>query len=170
MKNGWMMTALALALLAPAAARAGFKEEVIANLEDATNKATQLAEAVPADKLSWRPAEGVRSISEAVAHISRGNLLFAKLLGVPTPEALAGDLEKETDKTKVLATLKATTELVKGAITAVPDADLEQAIDFFGRQRTRRALCMTAASHAHEHLGQLIAYARSIGVKPPWSQ
>jgi len=22
----------------------------------------------------------------------------------------------------------------------------------------------------HEHLGQLIAYARSIGVKPPWSK
>jgi hypothetical protein len=22
----------------------------------------------------------------------------------------------------------------------------------------------------HEHLGQLIAYARSIGVKPPWNK
>jgi hypothetical protein len=26
------------------------------------------------------------------------------------------------------------------------------------------------ATHLHEHLGQLIAYARSNGVTPPWSQ
>ena len=27
-----------------------------------------------------------------------------------------------------------------------------------------------ATTHLHEHLGQLIAYARSNGVVPPWSR
>ncbi len=29
---------------------------------------------------------------------------------------------------------------------------------------------MIVSGHAHEHLGQAIAYARSNGVVPPWSQ
>jgi uncharacterized damage-inducible protein DinB len=28
---------------------------------------------------------------------------------------------------------------------------------------------MALVSHEHEHLGQMIAYARSNGVTPPWS-
>jgi hypothetical protein len=35
-----------------------------------------LAEAIPADKYSWRPATGVRSISEVLMHISIENFLF----------------------------------------------------------------------------------------------
>jgi hypothetical protein len=27
-----------------------------------------------------------------------------------------------------------------------------------------------AVTHLHEHLGQLIAYARMNGIKPPWSK
>ena len=39
----------------------------------------------------------------------------------------------------------------------------------FGRQTTKRDACMLTVVHAHEHLGQLIAYARSNGITPPWS-
>jgi len=35
---------------------------------------------------------------------------------------------------------------------------------------TRRAMWIGATTHLHEHLGQLIAYARSNGVVPPWSR
>jgi hypothetical protein len=29
---------------------------------------------------------------------------------------------------------------------------------------------LAMAGDLHEHLGQLIAYARAVGVKPPWSK
>jgi hypothetical protein len=31
-------------------------------------------------------------------------------------------------------------------------------------------MLMRLATHAHEHLGQAIAYARSVGTVPPWSK
>ena len=52
-----------------------------------------LAKAIPEDIYDWRPAEGVRSVSEAVMHIAHGNFLFANALGVPRPDDLPENLE-----------------------------------------------------------------------------
>jgi len=40
----------------------------------------------------------------------------------------------------------------------------------FGQKSTNRRLWITTTTHLHEHLGQLIAYARSNNVTPPWSK
>ncbi|HET8798142.1 MAG TPA: hypothetical protein VFO89_10670, partial [Thermoanaerobaculia bacterium] len=47
-----------------APAVSGFRAEFLANLDDVQQKILSLAEITPADKFSWRPAPGVRSISE----------------------------------------------------------------------------------------------------------
>ena len=161
------------AFLAPAAFAADamggkVQAELVSSLEEAVNKVVQLAEAIPAEKFAWRPAPGVRSVMEVVGHVSGGNYLFSKLLGNPNPAA-GTDPEKETDKAKAIAALKASLEHLKKTELAVSDADLDKTADFFGRPATQRSLMVRAAGHAHEHLGQLIAYARSNGVKPPWS-
>jgi len=41
---------------------------------------------------------------------------------------------------------------------------------FFGRQMPVEANITTAMADMHEHLGQLIAYARSNRIVPPWSR
>jgi hypothetical protein len=51
-----------------------------------------------------------------------------------------------------------------------PDAKLDAQIDMFGTKATTRGVWITTATHLHEHLGQLIAYARSNKVTPPWSK
>ena len=56
---------------------------------------TRLADAIPADKYTWRPAEGVRSIGEVYAHVVSANYGFAKMLGTDfpagvDPKAIAG--------------------------------------------------------------------------------
>ena len=40
----------------------------------------------------------------------------------------------------------------------------------FGQPFTMQSAWVLGTTHLHEHLGQLIAYARTNGVKPPWSQ
>jgi hypothetical protein len=47
---------------------------------------------------------------------------------------------------------------------------MERNVKLFGRDGTMREAFMIVASHAHEHLGQSIAYARMNGITPPWSQ
>jgi len=64
---------------APAAAKAaaeepvappGVRGEAYRNLDAPAGKLILLAEAIPADKYTWRPAEGVRSVSEVLLHVS----------------------------------------------------------------------------------------------------
>jgi uncharacterized damage-inducible protein DinB len=40
----------------------------------------------------------------------------------------------------------------------------------FGKPATYQNVLFFMTSHMHEHLGQSIAYARTNGVVPPWSQ
>jgi hypothetical protein len=55
-------------------------------------------------------------------------------------------------------------------MTSFPDAKLEAPLEVFGQKSSARGLWITTATHLHEHLGQLIAYARSNNVTPPWSK
>ncbi|OGC02767.1 hypothetical protein A2V82_11765 [candidate division KSB1 bacterium RBG_16_48_16] len=132
----------------------------------------QLAGAIPADKYDWRPAEGVRSIREVVLHVAGGNYLFSSLLGSPPPEGVdARGLEKmEVSKEEAIAKLKESVAHAKKAVGMVGEDALNQEVEFFGNKVTKRHLLFIAGGHVSEHLGQLIAYARTNGVAPPWSE
>jgi len=76
--------------------------------------------------------------------------------------------DKITDKDEVIAKLNESFEYAAKAIPTI--TDLETMVETFGFPGTKRAYLLILLTHAHEHLGQSIAYARSIGVVPPWSQ
>ena len=147
----------------------GLRAEMLAGLDDAGKKVIELAEAVPQEKYAWRPGEGVRSMSEVFMHIAGGNYYLPTFLGMQAPADMTQEMEKETDKAKVVAALKKSYEHARKAIESVPDAELEKKVNLFGRDTTARATLMVLVNHSHEHLGQAIAYARMNGVVPPWS-
>ncbi len=134
-----------------------------------------LEEAVPADKYSWRPSEGVRSIGETYRHMAFGNYLLTKTLGTEPPADVnfSMDLKKwdteVTDKAKIAAGLKASIEHLKMAAGKLTEANLAEMVELFGNKMTKRSLLMSALSHLHEHLGQSIAYARMNNIVPPWT-
>ncbi len=139
------------------------------NLEFVGGRAAQLADAIPADKYGWRPMEGVRSVSEAIMHIAGANYFFAGRMGTPPPEGVdLQNMEKITDKAECVAALKKSNEHLAKAFAAVQDPKANA--DIFGREGTVEDMMLIAIGHVHEHFGQLIAYARSNQVVPPWSQ
>lgn len=139
------------------------------NLAFVGDRVEQLAEAIPEEHYDWRPMEGVRSVQEAIMHIAGANYFFANRLGTPPPEGVdPRNMEEITDKAKVLEALEASNEHMMAAFDAVEDPSA--ATEFFGREGTVEDLMLIAIGHVHEHFGQLIAYARSNGVVPPWSQ
>jgi uncharacterized damage-inducible protein DinB len=156
----------------PAAAPSGFRAEVIAEVDSVGKKLTDLANAVPEAKYSWRPSPGIRSISEVYVHVAGGDFFLPSFMGVKVPEGVTRDMEKTiTEKTKVIDTLKKSLEHVKSAAANATDADLDKKVKIFGgREMTERALFVLILNHMHEHLGQSIAYARMNGVAPPWSE
>jgi uncharacterized damage-inducible protein DinB len=150
----------------------GYRSEVMAEVMVQEDKFTRLAEAIPADKYTWRPSADVRSFAEVFLHVSAANYNLYKLVGTPPPTGLdLKGLEKSTtDKAKVIATLKDSFAHAKAAIKAMPDADLEKSMDWFGGKNTERGILLFIVRHAAEHLGQAIAYARFAGIVPPWTE
>ncbi|MGO9646700.1 MAG: DinB family protein [Terriglobales bacterium] len=150
----------------------GYRSEVLAEVTIQENKFERLAEAIPADKYTWRPAPDVRSLAEVFLHVSTANYNLYKLVGTPPPEGIdLQNLEKSTsDKAKVTATLKDSYAHARKAITAMSDADLEKSFDWFGGKNTERGVLIFIVRHGAEHLGQSIAYARMMGVVPPWTE
>jgi uncharacterized damage-inducible protein DinB len=150
----------------------GYRSEVLAEVMIQENKFVRLAEAIPAEKFNWRPAPDVRSFAEVFLHVSAANYNLYKLVGTPPPSTLdLKSLEKSTtDKAKVIATLKASFDHARKAITDMPDANLDKSLDWFGGKNTQRGILLFIVRHAAEHLGQSIAYARFVGIVPPWTE
>jgi uncharacterized damage-inducible protein DinB len=150
----------------------GYRSEVLAEVMVQEDKFTRLAEAIPADKYTWRPSPDVRSFAEVFLHVSAANYNLYKLVGTPPPAGfeVKGFEKSTTDKAKVISTLKDSFAHAKKAITAIPDADLEKKLDWFGGKNTQRGILLFIVRHAAEHLGQSIAYARFAGITPPWTE
>jgi uncharacterized damage-inducible protein DinB len=150
----------------------GYRSEVLALVMIQENEFLRLANAFPAEKYTWRPAPGVKSVAEVFLHVSAANYNMYKLVGAPSPAGLdvAGMEQSTTDKTKVIATLRASYAHAKKAITDMPDANLEKTMDWLGGTITQRGVLLYIIPHIAEHLGQAIAYARINGVVPPWSE
>ena len=149
----------------------GYRSEVLAEVLIQENKFERLAEAIPADKYTWRPAPDVRSVAEVFLHVSAANYNLYKLVGTPPPQGIdIRSLDKSTsDKVKVMAILKDSYAHARKAIATMPDADLNKSLDWFGGKNTERGVLLFVVRHGAEHLGQSIAYARMIGVVPPWT-
>ena len=150
----------------------GYRSEVLAEVMIQEDKFLRLAEAIPADKYSWRPAPDVRSVAEVFLHVSAANFNLYKLVGTPPPAGLEiKELEKSTtDKAKVIATMRDSFSHARKAITSMSDADLDKPLDWFGGKNTERGILLFVTRHAAEHLGQSIAYARFMGIVPPWTE
>ena len=94
-----------------------------------------------------------------------------RLGGIPPPagfkfETFEGSLTKKSD---IVKSLKDSFAHMEGAFKAMSDADMEKPAEFFGMKTTARGAYFLLLSHAHEHLGQSIAYARSNKITPPWT-
>jgi len=179
MKIDWKVSApLALLLLAaaaqaqPAPPTAGYRAELLRQVDDVGKKLVDLAEAMPAEKYAWRPAEGVRSVGEVYVHVAQANFGIPRIWGGAAttggidPKALSG---QAGDKAKVTAALKQSLASARQAVLAVPDADLDRKVHVFDHDGTVREVMTLLGNHMHEHLGQSIAYARMNGVVPPWT-
>jgi uncharacterized damage-inducible protein DinB len=179
-----LLTSLPLAAQEEAAAAGGvedggaedggtvFLAALRADFDRAAGKLTQLGEAIPAEKYGWRPSEEVRSVGEQLVHVAVANFGLGRALGVEIPEDLPdlGQLESEvTEKDDVLALLERSLDHARSAFDATPVDQLGDPVKIFGGELPAARVLIQIAAHGHEHLGNLIAYARANGVVPPWS-
>jgi uncharacterized damage-inducible protein DinB len=150
---------------------AGIRGEILAGIKDAEDKLNQLAEATPEAKYSYRPSKEARSTGQVFMHVAGGNYFLGSFAGIKPPEGMKGEEFEDslTKKADIQKALKDSFAHVEKALMSASDADLEKPVEFFGRKTTVRGAYLLILEHAHEHLGQSIAYARGNGIVPPWT-
>ncbi|MFZ0288506.1 MAG: DinB family protein [Candidatus Sulfotelmatobacter sp.] len=165
----------------------GFKGEYLWEFDIAERQLLALAEAFPPETYGWRSAGTARSVSEVLVHVAAGNLTLLGIVGVEAAPDLYGKLEGEivprmmamiakndclekskTDKAAVIALLRRSLDAVRTAFTQAPDFELDRQDVFLGERTTVRRVYMRGLTHMHEHMGQLIAYTRAMGMPAPW--
>jgi uncharacterized damage-inducible protein DinB len=173
------VVALTLTLPLGAQSREGLMGDLLKDIGGVETKIVGLAKAMPQAAFEWRPSKDVRSTSETFMHVAADNYFLPVLMGVQAPAETgitkeyktAEAFEKKTmSREAVIAELEKSFAFLKSAMNATPDAKLDAPLDMFGRKSTNRGLWISTTTHLHEHLGQLIAYARSNNVTPPWSK
>jgi len=149
----------------------GFFSDVNNDFSESQQKIISLAEAIPADKYTWRPADSVRSVSEVFMHIAGSNYFLMSFAGIKAPEGASENMGKDiTQKDAVLKALKSSFDDLHKNLKTLNESDLDKQVKMFGQDTSLRNVLFTEMGHLHEHLGQLIAYARMNGVVPPWSK
>src|ERR1043166_1787140 len=88
------------------------KAQSLLDLERVQKKFVDLANAVPADKMSWRPSADSRSFAEVFLHVAGERYQILALMGATPPQGFNGKtFEKSTtDKAQIVAELNQTWE------------------------------------------------------------
>jgi hypothetical protein len=147
------------------------KGQSLADLAALQKKFVDLANAVPADKLTWRPAPDARSFAEVFLHVSGERYGILGMMGAEKPAGFDGKtFEKSTtDRAQIVAELNKSWEYAQKAITGMSNSDFAKMLPKLGPQANAGDVVYILVADAHEHLGQAVAYARVNGIVPPWT-
>lgn len=177
-RTAGVAAALLATLSAPAAAQApSLVNDLVKQLTEAEEKVVKLAKAMPESAWGWRAGQA-RSAAEVFHHVAADNYFIPAVAGVPAPAATGITTEYKTaqayetrkaNRTDATADLERSFAHLKQAIQNTSAAQLGETINAFGTPFTRQQFWILAVTHVHEHLGQLIAYARANNITPPWS-
>jgi hypothetical protein len=151
------------------------KDFHVADVENLRSKFVAMATAFPEDRYDWKPMEDTRSVRDVLV------LVAAEVPAnwdLPAAEGAAKGYRAESVRVGNVAATKALliTELNRSfdhlsrSLAGMSDSARAADGKTFGRDIKVDAGITLALSDMHEHLGQLIAYARSNRIVPPWSR
>ena len=154
---------------------AALKASFVADLDNLHTKFLGLANAFPQDKYTWRPMDGVRSVSEVLMLAAMEGYSFipsgfgGKAADLGSREE-AAKLRTLTDKAAVIDHLNKGFAHAKAQLESIDPATLTGKRKLMGRDLSAADAALFIGGDLHEHLGQLIAYARMNHIVPPWSK
>jgi uncharacterized damage-inducible protein DinB len=151
------------------------REQYLTDMDSVHAKVMALASAIPEDRYDWRPGPGVRSVGEVLGHLAGEWYYYLPMSVAAKPAAAYSNpreslpaLEKIAGKQAMLDELAKAWTYGRAQLAGADPAQLTGRYKPWGVSLAQAAFGMTGDQH--EHLGQLVAYARANGVAPPWSK
>jgi uncharacterized damage-inducible protein DinB len=176
-----LIVGLPVTVLAQSRPADGVMADLVTQVSYAETKIVALAKAIPESAYDWRPGDGVRSTSEVFRHVAGENYFVGAKIGGTVPPAdtgITGKTHKEAvayeerrmRRVELIRALEQSFAFLKRSMADTPLDRLESLTDYSGRSVPTRTAWLYATTHLHEHFGQMIAYARSNKIVPPWSK
>lgn len=144
--TGVLLSAAALAISAPAlhaddavdhtTPSYDMKGQALLDLETMQKKFVDLANALPADKLTWRPSADSRSFAEVFLHVASERYGILNLMGAETPTGVdRKNLEKSTtDRARIVDELNKSWDFAKKTIQGMTNAEFAKLLPKLGPQ------------------------------------
>jgi uncharacterized damage-inducible protein DinB len=147
------------------------KAQSLLDLEGLHKKFVDLARALPDEKFTWRPSPDARSFAEVFLHVAGERYQILALMGATPPAGFnPKGLEKSTTgKAEIIEELNRTEQFAQAIIQGMSNGDFRKLLPKLGPEANAGDVVYILVADAHEHLGQLVAYARENGIVPPWT-
>ena len=124
------------------------------------------AEAMPADKYTFKPTPAQMSFADIMVHLAQGNDYLCGVIGgakAPTRTPVAASANKEA----LLARLKETFAFCDQSLASLDDAKLSTETNMFGKNRSLAEIEILTVGDWADHYSQFANYMRINGLVPP---
>lgn len=127
-----------------------------------------IAEAMPADKYTYKPTEREMDFGSQLLHI-RGNIEWLGNTYFTDKEFDRKSLSENVPEGKkaIITTLKESFDRVYAFAKAYPENKLSEEVSFFAGPKSRYQILNLLQDHVTHHRGQLIVYLNLNDVEPP---
>ena len=154
-----------------AAQESDFIKEYLERLENSRKYLILVAETMPEDKYGFKATPESLSFEENLMHIAWAMDWHSQsLMGGREARDWNTDSELKVDsksKEEMITTIDRTFDLTIEFIQNFDLNNLEDRLDYFGLNRTKRQVLLLLADHITHHRAQMLVYMRLNGIKPP---
>jgi hypothetical protein len=146
------------------------------DIDGLREKFMALAKAVPAGKLGWRPMEGSRSFHDVFAHVAAEGNTETAMFGGKLPAGSLADFDAEEARLRklpddqLIPAMDKSMQTLSATLAGLSLDKMNTSITYYGQPALPRVATTYTLNDLHEHLGQLVSYARMNQIVPPWSK
>jgi hypothetical protein len=124
------------------------------------------AEAMPADKLGFKPTSEQLTYGRIISHLASSNgSLCAMLSGSPAPATLK--VAETASKDELISALKASFDFCDTTMANLTDPQLSEMITFRNTKLPRARALFELDADLYDHYSQMAGYLRLNGILPP---
>jgi uncharacterized damage-inducible protein DinB len=144
--------------------------DVLADWERTRQLIVNIADAMPADKFSYKPTPAQRTYGEQVMHIVQVDLKLLSTLGAKAPAPSIN--MQATTKADVMAALRQSFDYGAAVLKEFDDQRLLErvaSLPFMGPTASRARVIYFSMQHSQDIYGQMAVYLRLNDITPPAS-
>jgi len=149
-----------------------FIRDFMERLDNSQKYLLEMAKSMPEDKYSFRASVDEMTFAEQLVHIAGGVDWHGQTLIIGRNERAENDSTfnaARKSKQQIIDLLTKTFKETSTALRKFSGARLDERVNYFSKNRSKRQIFMLLSDHITHHRAQLIVYMRLNGVPPPES-